>query len=76
MPIRCQSKRLGLIQMLVGITSSQKVVTRKKNSQLTLCVVQFDGTALINDPEALATGMRLELILLGCLDWDYFQSHQ
>ena len=58
MPIRCQSERLGLIQMHVGTTSSQKVVIQKKNSQLTLCVVQFHGTAVIDDPQSLETGIR------------------
>jgi CRISPR system Cascade subunit CasE len=53
-----QARRLGLSDVQATVSRSERWRCRRGGSALTVAVAQFDGEALIADPEALAAGVR------------------
>lgn len=53
-----QAQRLGLSQVQAAVSRSERWRCRRGKSPLTVAVAQFDGQAVIADPDALAAGVR------------------
>ncbi len=53
-----QAQRLGLSEVQAAVSRSERWSCRRSKSPLTVAVAQFDGQALIADPDALAAGVR------------------
>lgn len=53
------TERLGLTDVSATVTRSGSVITRRKRDHtISVVVAEFDGIAVINDPTALAAGVR------------------
>jgi len=53
-----QAQRLGLSEVQAAVSRSERWRCRRGKSPLTVAVAQFDGQAVIADPDALAAGVR------------------
>jgi len=53
-----QTQRLGLSEVQAAVSRSERWRCRRGKSPLTVAVAQFDGQAVIADPDALAAGVR------------------
>lgn len=53
-----QAQRLGLSEVQAIVSRSERWRCRRGKSPLTVAVAQFDGQAVIADPDALAAGVR------------------
>jgi CRISPR system Cascade subunit CasE len=53
-----QAQRLGLSKVQAAVSRSERWRCRRGKSPLTVAVAQFDGQAVIADPDALAAGVR------------------
>ena len=53
-----QAHRLGLDNVEASVSQSEQLRFRKRDSTLTLVSAQFDGTAVVLDPQALLAGLR------------------
>jgi CRISPR system Cascade subunit CasE len=53
-----QAQRLGLSEVQAAVSRSERWRCPRGKSPLTVAVAQFDGQAVIADPEALAAGVR------------------
>jgi CRISPR system Cascade subunit CasE len=53
-----QAARLGLRQVAAAVSCSERLRCRRKGSVMTVAAAQFDGQAVITDPDALAAGVR------------------
>jgi CRISPR system Cascade subunit CasE len=53
-----QAQRLGLSEVQAAVSRSERWRCRRGKSPLTVAVAQFDGQAVIANPDALAAGVR------------------
>lgn len=53
-----QAERLGLDAVAATVTHTERLRCRRAGSVMTVATAQFDGQALIADPDALAAGVR------------------
>jgi CRISPR system Cascade subunit CasE len=53
-----QAVRLGLSEVAAAVSNAERLRCRRKGSVMTVAAAQFDGQAVITDPEALAAGVR------------------
>lgn len=53
-----QAARLGLMQVTAVVSYAERLRCRRKGGVMTVSAAQFEGQAVITDPEALAAGVR------------------